>query len=156
MVPTVVASAVLSALPDLLRRAYSLDAAADEGPGAFYRGSIAEAITAEMERSQTPGTPEGERGVMTARDLASYRPIWRRPLRGSYRGLAVSAAGPPAGGLTLLQMLNFLEGYDVGAGGWPSTESARLLVEAMAWAVADRELHVADPRFVDIPDRAAE
>jgi gamma-glutamyltranspeptidase / glutathione hydrolase len=27
-------------------------------------------------------------------------------------------------------------------------------VEAMAWAVADRELHVADPRFVDIPTGA--
>jgi gamma-glutamyltranspeptidase/glutathione hydrolase len=51
-------------------------------------------------------------------------------------------------------MLNFLEGYDVGAHGWPSTEGARLLVEAMAWAVADRELHVADPRFVDVPTGA--
>jgi gamma-glutamyltranspeptidase/glutathione hydrolase len=51
-------------------------------------------------------------------------------------------------------MLNFLEGYDLGAHGWPSTESARLLVEAMGWAVADRELHVADPRFVDIPTGA--
>ena len=26
-----------------------------------------------------------------------------------------------------------------------------MLVEAMGWAVADRELHVADPRFVDVP-----
>src|SRR5881628_3831275 len=51
-------------------------------------------------------------------------------------------------------MLNFLEGFDLGAAGWPSTEAARLLVEAMAWAVADRELHVADPRFVDIPTGA--
>jgi gamma-glutamyltranspeptidase/glutathione hydrolase len=51
-------------------------------------------------------------------------------------------------------MLNFLEGYDIGSRGWPSTESARLLVEAMAWAVTDRELHVADPRFVDIPTGA--
>ena len=76
------------------------------------------------------------------------------PIRGTYRGLQVAAAGPPAGGLTLLQMLNFLEGYDLGAAGWPSSEAARLLVEAMAWAVADRELHVADPRFVEIPTGA--
>ncbi|HEX2647801.1 MAG TPA: gamma-glutamyltransferase, partial [Candidatus Dormibacteraeota bacterium] len=54
----------------------------------------------------------------------------------------------------LLQMLNFLEGFDLGSHGWPSTEAARVLVEAMAWAVADRELHVADPRFVDIPTGA--
>src|SRR5256885_1763061 len=51
-------------------------------------------------------------------------------------------------------MLNFLEGYDLAAHGWPSSEAARLLVEAMAWAFADRELHVADPRFVDIPTGA--
>src|SRR5439155_842894 len=30
-------------------------------------------------------------------------------------------------------------------------ELARRLVEAMGWAVADRELHVADPRFADVP-----
>jgi len=53
-------------------------------------------------------------------------------MRGTYRGLNISAAGPPAGGLTLLQMLNFLEGYDVGSPWLPSTEAARLLVEAMA------------------------
>ncbi|TMD37270.1 MAG: gamma-glutamyltransferase, partial [Chloroflexi bacterium] len=76
------------------------------------------------------------------------------PIRGTYRGLEVAAAGPPAGGLTLLQMLNFLEGFDLGAHGWPSTQAARLLVEAMAWAVADRELHIADPRFVEIPTGA--
>jgi gamma-glutamyltranspeptidase/glutathione hydrolase len=51
-------------------------------------------------------------------------------------------------------MLNFLEGFDLGSHGWPSTEAARVLVEAMAWAVADRELHIADPRFVDIPTGA--
>jgi gamma-glutamyltranspeptidase/glutathione hydrolase len=51
-------------------------------------------------------------------------------------------------------MLNFLEGYDLGAYGWPSSEAARVIVEAMAWAVADRELHIADPRFVEIPTGA--
>jgi gamma-glutamyltranspeptidase/glutathione hydrolase len=51
-------------------------------------------------------------------------------------------------------MLNFLEGYDLVAHGWPSTEAARLRVEAMGWAVADRERHVADPRFVEIPTGA--
>src|SRR5205807_465972 len=90
-------------------------------------------------------------GFITKEDLAEYRVNVTEPIRGSYRGLQVAAAGPPAGGLTLLQMLNFLEGYDLRAHGWPSTESARLLVEAMAWAVADRELHVADPRFVEVP-----
>src|SRR5260370_2979153 len=64
------------------------------------------------------------------------------------------AAGPRAAGITLLEMLNFLEGFDIGSHGWPSTEADRVLVEAMAWTVADSALHVADPRFVDVPNGA--
>jgi gamma-glutamyltranspeptidase/glutathione hydrolase len=125
--------------------ARTLERLASDGPDIFYRGEIAEAIAADFEANG---------GFITKDDLADYRVNVTEPLRGTYRGLALSVAGPPAGGLTLLQMLNFLEGYDLGAHGWPSTEAARLLVEAMGWAVADRERHVADPRFVDIPTGA--
>src|SRR5690242_3471964 len=118
---------------------------ASAGAEDFYRGEIASAIAADFAANG---------GYITGEDLASYHVNVTEPIRGTYRGKHVVAAGPPAGGLTLLQMLNFLEGYDLGAQGWPSTEAARLLVEAMAWAVADRELHVADPRFVDIPTGA--
>src|SRR5947199_5186843 len=125
--------------------ARTLERLAAEGPDAFYRGAIADAIVDDF---------AAHGGFITREDLESYRVNVTEPIRGSYRGLQVVAAGPPAGGLTLLQMLNFLEGFDLGAAGWPSTEAAKLLVEAMAWAVADRELHVADPRFVDIPTGA--
>lgn len=125
--------------PDLAR---TLERLASAGAEDFYRGEIADAIAADFAANG---------GYITREDLESYLVNVTEPIRGTYRGMQVVAAGPPAGGLTLLQMLNFLEGYDVGAAGWPSTEAARLLVEAMAWAVADRELHVADPRFVDIP-----
>src|SRR5438046_2569844 len=125
--------------------ARTLERLAAEGPDVFYRGEIADAIAADF---------AAHGGFITRQDLESYQVNVTEPIRGTYRGLQVVAAGPPAGGLTLLQMLNFLEGFDLGAAGWPSTEAARLLVEAMAWAVADRELHVADPRFVDIPTGA--
>jgi gamma-glutamyltranspeptidase / glutathione hydrolase len=125
--------------------ARTLERLAAEGRDDFYRGEIADAIARDFEANG---------GFITRDDLAAYEVHVTEPIRGSYRGLQVVAAGPPAGGLTLLQMLNFLEGFDVGAHGWPSTEAARLLVEAMGWAVADRELHVADPRFVRIPVEA--
>src|SRR2546422_4765663 len=118
---------------------------AHEGPDVFNRGPLADAMAADFEANG---------GFITKEDLEGYTVNVTEPIRGTYRGLPVVAAGPPAGGLTLLQMLNFLEGYDIGAYGWPSTEAARLLVEAMAWAVADRELHIADPRFVDVPTGA--
>lgn len=121
---------------------HTLQRLAAEGPDVFYKGSIADAIAADF-------TAHG--GFITKEDLETYSVNVTEPIRGTYRGLQVAAAGPPAGGLTLLQMLNFLEGYDLGAHGWPSTEAARLLVEAMAWAVADRERYIADPRFVEVP-----
>jgi gamma-glutamyltranspeptidase/glutathione hydrolase len=122
--------------------ARTLDRLAAEGPEAFYRGAIADEMAADFAANG---------GFVTKDDLESYHVNVTEPIRGAYRGHTVVAAGPPAGGLTLLQMLNFLEGYDLGASGWPSSNAAHWLVEAMAWAVADRELHVADPRFVDIP-----
>jgi len=125
--------------------ARTLEQLANEGPDAFYRGQIGEQIVEDFEANG---------GFITREDLAGYRVNVTEPLRGTYRGLSVVTAGPPSAGVTLLQMLNYLEGYDVGAHGWPSTEAAHLLVEAMAWAVADRELHVADPHFVDVPTGA--
>jgi len=122
--------------------ARTLERLAADGPDAFYRGAIADEIARDFAANG---------GFITQQDLESYQVNVTEPLRGTYRGLGVTAAGPPAGGLTLLQMLNFLEGYDLGSFGWPSTDAARLLVEAMAWAVADRELHIADPRFVEVP-----
>jgi gamma-glutamyltranspeptidase / glutathione hydrolase len=125
--------------------ARTLERLARGGPDVFYKGEIADEIAADFEANG---------GYITKEDLAGYAVNVTEPLRGTYRGLQVAAAGPPAGGLTLLQMLNFLEGFDVAAHGWPSTEAARLLVEAMAWAMADRELHIADPRFIEIPTGA--
>jgi len=122
--------------------ARTLERLAGLGPDSFYKGEIADEIAGDFEANG---------GFITRSDLAGYRVNVTEPLRGTYRGLSVVTAGPPAAGITLLQMLNFLEGFELSAHGWPSTEAARLLVEAMAWAVADRELHVADPRFVEVP-----
>ena len=122
--------------------ARTLSRLAAEGPDVFYRGAIADEIAADFASNG---------GYISKEDLESYRVNVTEPIRGLYRDHRVTAAGPPAGGLTLLQMLNFLEGYDLASHGWPSTAAARRLVEAMAFAFADRELHIADPRFVDIP-----
>jgi gamma-glutamyltranspeptidase/glutathione hydrolase len=140
--------------PDLARTLRTL---ADRGPEAMYRGPIGEAIVAEMERSRTPDTPEGERGVMSAADLASYRPIWRQPLRGAYRGRQILAVPPPtAGGIIVLEMLNLLEGFDLPAqrhGDFrhSSANHLHLLAEAKKIAAADRDAYVADPAYVDVP-----
>ena len=125
--------------PDLARTYERLAAA---GPDDFYRGEIAAAISADFAASG---------GFISADDLAGYRPQVTRPVEGSYRGRRLLAVGPPAGGMTLLQMLNYLEGFDLSRTGWPSLEAAQRRVEAMAWAMADRERHLADPLFATVP-----
>jgi gamma-glutamyltranspeptidase/glutathione hydrolase len=124
--------------PDL---AATYERLAAVGPEDFYSGEIAAAIAADFQANG---------GFITAEDLAWYRPRVSPALAGTYRGRRVIAAGPPAGGLTLLQMLNYLEGFDLGAMGWPSVDAARARVAAMDWAVVEREAHLADPLFASI------
>ena len=125
--------------PDLARTYERLAAV---GPEDFYSGEIAAAIVTDFERNG---------GFISMDDLRGYRPLVSQPVMGSYRGREIVTAGPPAGGLTLLQMLNYLEGFDLAAAGWPSVEAARRRVEAMGWAMVEREQHLADPLFHAVP-----
>ena len=135
--------------------ARTLRTLADEGPQAFYEGPIAKAIIAEMQASQRADVPVGERGVMTAQDLASYRPIWREPLRGRYRDRTILAVPPPtAGGVVVLEVLNLLEGFPLGRDrGFrhSSAEHLHVVAEAKKIAVADRNAYIADSAFVAVP-----
>jgi gamma-glutamyltranspeptidase/glutathione hydrolase len=47
-------------------------------------------------------------------------------------------------------MLNYLETFEASAG-WPSLELAARRVQAMAWAMSERERWLADPLFADVP-----
>ena len=57
--------------------ARTLQAIAKHGPRGFYRGRIAREIAAAVREAG---------GIMTANDLAHYRAIERKPIRGTYRG----------------------------------------------------------------------
>ncbi|MGH7912887.1 MAG: gamma-glutamyltransferase family protein [Candidatus Dormibacteraceae bacterium] len=122
--------------------ARTLERLARAGWRDFYEGEIAAAIAEDFARNG---------GFVSAEDLRGYRTRLSEPVRGSYRGLEVVAAGPPAGGMTLLQLLNYLEGLDLRAMGWPSSEAALARVRAMGFAFGDRERYLADPEFVDVP-----
>ena len=116
---------------------------AAEGPDGFYRGEVARRIVAALAR---------EGGVMTADDLAAYRAVLRAPVRGRYRGYEVVAMPPPSsGGVHLIEMLNVLEGYPIGALGPGSAQTIHLMAETMRRAYADRAEYLGDPDFVDVP-----
>lgn len=126
-----------------------------EGTRAFYRGAIADKIVADMEASLSNSDP-ADRGLMTAEDLRNYRPRWRTPLVGTYRGYEVVAMPPPsAGGIVTLEVLNILEGYGLGRQiPHSSADHFHLASEAQKLAWADRTAYVADPDFETVPTAA--
>ena len=116
-------------------RAHGIRAARD----AFYKGEIAEAICAYHRQ---------EGGLLTREDLAEFGVEVGLPVRTTFRDLEVAACGFWCQGPALLQMLNLLEAYDLGALGHNSPRSLHLLTEAMKLAFADREAYYGDPNHV--------
>ncbi len=93
----------------------------------------------------------GAGGIMTADDLKNYRAVERAPLRGSYRGYDIVSMPPPSsGGVALIEMLNILEGYDLGKLG-RGEQALHDMIEAMKRAYADRAVYMGDPDQVKMP-----
>jgi len=126
--------------PDLAR---SLHRIADLGPAGFYEGETAALILNEMRRGG---------GIITAQDLREYKAVWRTPIRASYRGYVIWSMPPPSsGGITIAQLANILEGYDLSRVVWHSPEHVHLVAEAMRRAFADRNHWLGDPDMVAFP-----
>jgi gamma-glutamyltranspeptidase/glutathione hydrolase len=125
--------------------AQTLRAVAAGGADAFYVGPIARDIVAAVIGAANPGD-------LTEADLAAYRAKERPPVCGIYRLWEVCGMGPPSsGGLTLLQVLGILEGFDLASEAPWSIQGLHLLTEAERLAYADRNLYMADSDFVPVP-----
>ena len=123
--------------------AQSLKHIAEHGPKAFYEGSIAEKIAADM---------KAQGGPITLDDLKAYKAVVREPVRGEYRGYEIASMPPPSsGGIHLIQILNILEGYPIAFLGHNGAETLHLMAEAMKLAYADRSKYLGDPDFAKIP-----
>lgn len=123
--------------------AKSLKLIAKDGPAALYGGPLGAALTDFMAANG---------GLIDQADLSGYRVVEREPVRGSYRGYEIVGPPPPSSsGVHIAQMLNILEGYDIGALGFGSADAVHLLAEALKIAFADRAVATADPAFVPVP-----
>ncbi|MGE4045481.1 MAG: gamma-glutamyltransferase [Acetobacteraceae bacterium] len=123
--------------------AETLRAIVREGPEILYGGSLGRHYADHMARSG---------GFITMADLTGYRTVTREALRGTYRGFEITGPPPPSSGpLHIIQILNILEGYDIGALGFGSPDTVHLLAEALKIAFADRFAATADPAFVRVP-----
>lgn len=115
----------------------------DQGRDGFYKGATADNIVAEMKRGN---------GLITHQDLAAYEPVWREPVRGTYKGYEVISMGPPSsGGIALLQLLNAVEPYPLSQWGHNAVPTVHLMTEAERRVYADRAMWLGDPAFFHVP-----
>jgi gamma-glutamyltranspeptidase/glutathione hydrolase len=115
---------------------------ARNGRDAFYKGRIAREIVSFSDR---------EGGLFTMKDFEDHRSDWVEPAGTNYRGYDVWEIPPPGQGISVLQMLNILEGYDLGKMGRDSADFWHLFIEAKKLAFADRARYYADPAFTKVP-----
>lgn len=126
--------------PDL---ALTLRRIRDQGRDGFYGGETARLLTEEIQRGG---------GLITEEDLALFRAQEVQPVHGTYEGYEVTSMPPPSsGGIALVEMLNILEGFDLGAMGHNSAGYVHHLTEAMRLAFRDRARYLADADFADSP-----
>jgi gamma-glutamyltranspeptidase/glutathione hydrolase len=117
------------------RLAKSLEAIANEGRDAFYAGSIARAIVADM---------KSRNGLLDLRDFADHTSEWVEPISASYRGYELLEMPPSTQGFVALEMLNIMEGFDIAALGHNSADYLHIVSEAKRIAFADRGAVLAD------------
>ena len=126
--------------PDL---AATLRTIAEEGESAFYTGSIAQKIEDAV---------QAEGGCLTMEDMANYQIHVGQPVHGTYRGYDVYSSNlPSSGGSIIIEILNILENFDVGAMDPEGPEYFHLLSEAFKLGFADRTKYMGDPAYVDVP-----
>ena len=126
--------------PDL---ADTLELIAEKGEAEFYTGSIAQKIVDSVRKHG---------GHLTMEDFANYEISVGEAVHGTYRGYDIYSSNlPSSGGTIILEMLNILENFDVGAMDPESAEYFHLLSETMKLGFADRTKYMGDPAYIDVP-----
>lgn len=137
-------------LPSL---AATLERLATAGAADFYEGELA--------ARQAAGLAAAGCGITVA-DLAAHASTWETPLALHYRGALATTHPPNSSGLVALEILNVLRALeppeprlfvpgDGGATAGADLRWAHLGIEAAKLALADRDAHLSDPAFVDVP-----
>ncbi|MCH7510027.1 MAG: gamma-glutamyltransferase [Proteobacteria bacterium] len=118
---------------------------AANGRAGFYQGETAVYIVDEMQRGG---------GLISMDDLIEYRPVWREPLKASWRDYQLLSAPPPSSGgfaiIQLLKMKDYLAGEFDGLA-HNSAQYVHLIAEMEKRVFADRAEYFGDPDFVVVP-----
>ncbi len=122
----------------------TLEAVGEEGVDLFYKGELAQKISAYILKTG---------GIITEQDLAEYEPIVRDPMSVGYgSGRIYTNCPPSAGGPTLAQMLKVVSAYDLAS--MPGEEYVKVMAGAMKYALRDRETeYMEGPENASVAER---
>ena len=113
------------------------------GYNEFYFGKTSKLIVDTMARTG---------GIITAKDLASYKPVEREPIFFEYHDYRIFSMPPPSsGGITLANILNQLENVNLESLGYKSADYIHYFSEVEKRAYADRAMFLGDTDFIDVP-----
>src|SRR3954466_4079107 len=107
----------------------------EKGRDGFYKGEIAEKIDAFMQANG---------GFLRKADFEKHTSTWVDPVSVNYRGYDVYELPPNSQGVSALEMLNILEGYNLKQMGFNTAETLHTLIEAKKLAFEDRAKYYAD------------
>ncbi|ONG50106.1 gamma-glutamyltransferase [Pseudoroseomonas deserti] len=124
------------------RLAATLEAIAEGGADAFYRGALAARLAEDL---------AAVGAISTAADLAATEGEATAPISITYRGYEVRQSPPNSMGFVLLQELKIVERFDLSKMAEGSAELLHILVEAKKLAFLDRERHASDPKAHPLP-----
>lgn len=127
---------------DALQHGKSREASIEAVRDHFYRGPIARRVAAFVKESG---------GLLRYEDFASFHLDLESPVSTTFHDYEVYKAGFWTQGAVLLQALNILEGFELRALGWNTSEYIHHLVEALKLAFADRDAWYGDPNFSTVP-----
>ncbi len=113
-----------------------------DGINSFYEGEICKAVV-NFSRENN--------GLLSYEDFRDHTTTWVDPIMTDYRGYSIIELPPNGQGVTALEILNILEGYDVGSFTHNSPDHLHLVIEAKKIAGSDRDTFVTDPEFEKIP-----
>jgi gamma-glutamyltranspeptidase/glutathione hydrolase len=128
------ATGVIAPQPELARTLRSIG---DDGPDAFYRGEIADAIVRAVRHHG---------GAMTPDDLDSHRTLEGMPLEMTWGGHRIWFARPPSQAILLGVALRALEGF----GPLPEGRADHLRVEAIIGAFGLRDRVMEGAALLDV------
>jgi gamma-glutamyltranspeptidase/glutathione hydrolase len=125
-----------------LELARTLEIISKKGRNGYYTGEVAQKIAAHIKQ---------EGGFLSTEDLASHKSEWVDPVSTNYRGYDVWELPPNGQGISVLQILNILEGFDLAKVGFGSKEHIHYFTEAKKLAYEDLATYYGDPAFNTLP-----